>query len=532
MSTNSVVPSAAAAPPVAAPAAAPAPVSTPAVPAAAPSAPAATPAAAPSTSVSQPPDPKNFTGDQFAEYRAAKAKYAAEHPDGEEAAKPADAVAAPGDAVADPAKVEEPAKADAAAPDFEAGGDPLEEHTSITPQALSEMLGTNKALQDALAADPKAKGALFKMARENAELKEFADIFPDADSGRFAAKTANEYVALRTKFETAQTPADMNGAFESFVDQFKIVDADGKPVLENGVPKLAADYYAFADTFKGRLFDGAMAEIAERLAANQYATPEAREADENRKLAYEFLKQDTGEIQTGPDLSALPPEVRAQIEKREADLKAREEALNGKQTGQSAQEQAAAKAAHYQAFNKEIGGRIKGVFDSTLKPLREAGVHIPSYLLDSPDGKTAPQFVTRVVTQFKEITGKDAKILRDRVSLEQLPPTPENLKRRVDYEDKLYQAMLPKLIKGELRTVSAKLKADLEVQNKKPDTANVSTEPRANGSSPTPTSWTLETSVTEARRLVDAELAAKGEFLDTAEKNLRVMTRARQLRQR
>jgi hypothetical protein len=549
MATTPVAPSApAAAAPSAAPTPAPVstpvstPVATPSAPVATPASPVATPAspAAPSTA-SLPPNPKDFRGDQIAEFRQARAKYSAEHPEwnGETPVEATDApktaaeaeAAVKKDAQPEAGKTEEAAKAETQ-PELKAepGTDPLAEEPSLTPQALTELLGANQALNDALAADPKAKGALYKMARENAELKPFADVFPDIESAKFAATTANEFVSLRAKFETATNPEQMATAFESFVDQFKIVDEKGQPVLNaDGTPKLGDDYYAFMDHTIGRYIDGSIADIEKRIAGNQYPNEEAKEADENKLLAYKFIKDESANTAepAGLDLSGLSPEAREAFQKREADLKAREDALNGKQQGQSKQDQEKARTEHHQQYLRQTGQRIKGVFDATTKELREAGVLIPSFLLDSPDGKTAPQFVSRVIDQFKATTRADAKILRDRINLEKLPPTPENLARRVEYEDKLYQRMLPKLIKSELRNVSAKLKADIESQTKKPG-GNVSVEPKASGAAPTPQAWTQESSMEQAKKNVAEQ--TKGKFVDPGERNAMVLAEARRLR--
>ena len=517
--------------PISAPAVAPAPVSAPAAPppVSTPVVPAAPPAPV-APSAPAPPDPKNYPGDKFAEFRADKAKYAAEHPEGEP-----DAAAAPVEVppVAPPetVKPEDPVPVEIK-PEDAAPAEPatLDEEPSYTPQAITELANRKPALKALLDADPEIKGMMYSQARQIAALKPLGDLFTDVPAAQFAAQTSAEYVGLRTKFQTAESPEDRKGAMSAFVDQFKIVDDKGNPVLENGKPKLAADYYTFTQTFLDTHIDGAMAEIDERLTANNYHSAEAREKDENRKLAYEFIRDDKEDGDSGPDLSALPAEVREQLDRERKELKDKNDELSGKQKAQSEEEHAAQKTAYYQAYTKEIGGRIKAVFDSTIKPLREAGVHIPSYLLESPDGKTVPQFVARVIGQFKDITGKTAKVLQDRVALEMLPMTPENRQRRVEYEDKLYQNLIPKLIKTELRSISAKMKSDLEQANKKPDSANVSAEPAGGGAPPAGTSWTLETSMAEARKLVDAEATAKGEYLDTADRNLRITTKARQLR--
>ena len=114
----------------------------------------------------------------------------------------------------------------------------------------------------------------------------------------------------------------------------------------------------------------------------------------------------------------------------------------------------------------------------------------------------------------------------DLIDLELLPPSDEKLQRRVEYVDKLYQRSLPTLIKSELRSINAKLKADLEAHTKKSTTGQPTPEPR-NGSAPTPRSWTVESSIKEASRLVNEKF---GKSIDQAEANVRAQVAARYIR--
>src|ERR1700732_1741533 len=96
-------------------------------------------------------------------------------------AKPAEEAAKPAEGGAKPAEPE------AGSEDYS-----LDEPAApLTPQALNDLLKGDAALKAAIEANPAAKGALFKMAREHAELSQFKGIFAGKQAAEFARDTAN-----------------------------------------------------------------------------------------------------------------------------------------------------------------------------------------------------------------------------------------------------------------------------------------------------------------------------------------------------
>jgi len=395
------------------------------------------------------------------------------------------------------------------------------------------MLTKNEALKAALDAHPEQRNALMKMAREHAEFAPIAKHFPDENAAVFAKETAGNYVALQSSLMGAvQNPETAGAAYDMFLSHFQVVDKDGKPVMEaDGVtPKLGDDYYIIADRTIDTWIKGSMEDLRARIDANKYTSEEARERDQQRLLAYQFLSEDAGDESAAPgdelDLSDIPEDKRARIEKMQKDLKDREAALNGKSKEQQTQEQTALVQKNNQAFRSKAGAKAKAVIDSTVEAVRKAGAYVPAYLLESTDGKNPPPFVAKVMQQFQDSVMSDPKTRADLIDLELLPPTDEKVSRRVEYMDKLYQKTLPRLIKAELRAIAGKVKADVEAHTKKATSGTPTPEPR-NGSAPSPSSWTVETSIKEASRLVNEKF---GDRIDQSTKNMYAQAAARYLR--
>lgn len=509
------------------PAPAPAPVATPA-PETAPQggAPPATPAAAPKAA-----DYQGREAEFLRDMRVWRRDHPGEEPAQEaqpaEPAKPAEAApegAQPTEAQPEAGKPEEAPKLP-------------QQPAPVTPEVLNQMIAENPGFK-ALLDDPAngaLKGRLFAMARENAELGPIGRIFPDVASAEFAQKTANDFVGLRTSFETAETPEQFQSAFDSFVDQFRVYDPQGNPMNEaDGSPRLAPDFYKFSDHFIGQYIDGSIADIEARLASNQYAQAEQKEADEHLLLAYKFIQEDAKAAdrrqgEAAPSLDDLPPEQRTRLESWQKDLEDRERKLNESQQGQTKAQAQQARQQYTAELAHKSGARIKATVDQTVQELRDAGAYVPSYLLESPDGKTVPDFLKRVIDQFNERVRADALTRKNLVALEMAPPTPENLERRVSFMDKLYQKHLPGLVRGELNKITNRIADDLKQRNQERDAkaAQVTPEPRATGVARTPDAMSQEASMEEAKRQVKQQF---GNTLDPGEFNARVLSKARQLR--
>lgn len=461
--SSPIIPAAPAAPVAAAPTPAPAPVSTPApvAPAAAP--PAATvPTPAPTApSGPQPPkrpDPANF-GNAIEHYEAEVQwkqeieAFKAENPgvaisdelqappaEAAPETKPAEGETKPTEGEQKPPEGETPA----------ADEDPiiLKDEPSLTPQALNELIKGDEALKAALEANPAAKGQLFKMAREHAELQQFKGIFPNAESANFAKKEAASKVALRTQFQMAETPEGMAKAFDSFMNEFAVLGPDGKQVIDaQGQPVYGDDLYAFGEHVVSRYTDASLSEVESRLAANQYATPEDRTRDEDLKIALQIINEDIRPSEkraADPDLSSLAPDVRAQVQARLDEAKrieaanATNDANRGKLNRQEQRKQGTTE------FFQRSAARLWPQVDKIVEKLRGAGAIIPDWQLTTTlPGTNISAFQNEVGSRIQAFIKADPYLENHMMQLEMQylqNPTPETMQQRVAYFDGILQS--------------------------------------------------------------------------------------------
>jgi hypothetical protein len=543
-----VAPAPVAAPAVSAPAPTPAPVSTPAAPASAPETPApvapaadpaapaseAAPAAPAAAATTRPAKPKreDFGEEEGGRYLTAHSKWEQEdaawseaNPNGE--AAPAAEVKA--EDAADPnAKLAEENA------DLDLSKLPAED-AAVTPQALQELLTGDAALTAALEANPAAKGKLFQMARRNAEMEPIAKLFPTVQSAEFAQKTAGEYVGLRSKFEMAVVqPEKIGDAFDAFVDQFRIMGADGKPVLDaSGQPKLAEDFNMLASHMRQLDIEGSLSEIKARLEANTYQNPAMKERDEQLAFAYELI-QDAGNFHDRPDYSHLPEAERTALEEREAKVRAAEEALAAKDgTAKTAAQKAELKAAADKGEKDFLAGHSKYLattLEATVKEMRDAGAHIPQWMLEyKAPGQSMSTFGQNVINRLVQVVKSDPYLDAQSNKLQRAHarnPTPETLRDRLDFFNGIAKDNLRSIVLDELKT-GVKKSAPAPSATA-PEAPNPSNEPRGGGGAPAPVAMTQESAMKMAREQLAKELP-HWDAMDAAQRNSYALTRMSQI---
>jgi FtsZ-interacting cell division protein YlmF len=442
-----------------------------------------------------------------------------------------DEVAAPGDATtaADAAKVEDPNAQTTETPAEVTEPFSFEDEPAITPQSLNDMLQGDEAIKAAVEANPKVKNALHKLARENAELVQFKGIYPNADSARFAKQTADRTVSLRMQFQRAETPELMATAYDSFMQEFAVVDAAGKPVLDaQGQPTYGDDFYALNEHIIERYSDNTGAEVEARLAANKYATPAERQRDEDLKIAIDIIKEDLkgsyGEAK--PDLSQYPEEIRSDIQKKLDDIERREAALNGKRTeAQKIEHQQKVTQANQQ-YMTDIARRTYDGIQEIVKEFRNKGALLPDWqLLAAAPGSKTPIFYQNVANEMEKLIKADAYTFQNFLELEAKPPTPENTKARVEFFDRLLKDNLRTIVKTQVRGFG---KQQVEAAAAKPEpTTTASVEPRSQAA-PTPKILTKDEAYAQAKaNLVKTDRDFGN--LSEAEQLAKVMTAANRL---
>lgn len=400
----------------------------------------------------------------------------------------------------------------------------------ITPQSLNDMLQGDAAIQSAVEANPKVKHALHRMARENAELSQFKGIYPNKQSAEFAKQTAARTTGLRMQFQQADSPEKMAGAFDNFMQEFAVVGADGKQVMdEHGQPVYGDDFYGMTEHVIQRYSDNTLADVEVRLAANKYANDADRTRDLDLKMALDIVKEDLrGEYgkPAPPDLSHLPENVRTDIQKRMDDVEKRESALNGKRTEQQ-------KVEHQQkvsqANTQYMGDITKRTFDGIqeiVKDFRAKGAVLPDWqLLAAAPGSKTPIFYQNVASEIEKIIAADPYTKMSMIELEMKPPTPENIKARVEFFDRLLKDNLRNVVKGQIRGFGKQQAEAAAAQPAPAHTASI--EPRSQAA-PRPQVLTKDAAYAQAKAEI---MKTNKDFsnLSDSEQLAMVMTKANQL---
>ena len=358
----------------------------------------------------------------------------------------ADAAATPADAETKPAETETPA-ADADAETFSLDEGPA----SLTPQALNDLLKGDEALKAAIEGNPAAKGALFKMAREHAELSQFKGIFPNKDAATFARDTANRTVGLRSQFQMAETPEGMSKAFDSFMQEFAVIGADGKQVVdETGEPVYGDDLYLLGEhVVKDRFIEKFESEVKEALQKNTYTSEDERELDNDTALAFDIIKrryfpEESDSKPKDPDLSHLPDDVRKEVQGRLDEAKRIEAANAEAKAGGKKQSRDQVRKEGTQQFFKDAGTRTFQQVDKIIDGLRKAGAIIPDWQLNTPlPGTQTSAFKNAVGMEIENHIKADPYESNKQIQLEVqylANPTPENMAARVQAFDSILQS--------------------------------------------------------------------------------------------
>lgn len=550
MSTTPIVPStpAASTAPVATPA--PQPTITPPTPAPAAPTTMASPAAgappAPAVSSPQPPakpDPSEFgsTSDWFAAnvtYQEQLEAFNAENPDATETNPAESGTLAPEvEAEAPPVETE---KTSEEVPKVDEETYSLDEDPTVTPQALNDLIKNDEELKAALEANPAAKNQLFKMARENAELQQFKGIFPSGEAAKFAQKVSTETVALRHQFQVAETPEQMAGVFDSFAKQFQVFDGKGQPVIDpdTGGPLLGDDYYAYHEHVVDRYVGSTLEEVEARLAANQYASEDERERDNDLKLALSIVKGDLHpSAETAPDRSGLPEDARKQIEAAEARAKAAEEKLEGKNAGAKKQSREQVRSEGTKQFFKDAGTRTFEKVGKIIEQMEKAGAVINYWALNTTiPGSNVSAFNNEVGKSIEQAIKADSytsNVMND-LELQYLRnPTPENMQARVAAYDSFLQArdasgrsLLNSIVTRLVRT-HAKPVVDSAKSGHVDTAPNASREP-VQGGAPKPQTMTRDDAWHAAEKALSKEVQG-WDNMSQSERMAQIMTRSAQL---
>ena len=536
------------------------PSSTPSTPApATPPQTGSTPAGAPPSSGPKPPAKPDASGfGNATDYYQADVTYQQElaafkeaNPDfkSEESAAvvPAPGDAVPADGETKPAEAETTPAEGETKPAEEAKADDepiiLAEEQSLTPQALNELLKGDEALRAAVEANPKAKNALMKLAREHAELSQFKGIFPNAESAKFAQAEAGKAVSLKAQFQNADTPEGMAKAFDSFMGEFAVVDDKGQQVIgEDGLPVFADDAYAFNEHIvDDRYFSSALSEIEANLKANAFKSDQERQDELDAKTAIEILRKrdfnhrHESSAAPDPDLSSLAPDVRKQVEDRLAEAKRVEAANQAENAGKGKASRQEQRQAGTKEFFGKSASRVWPAVDKIVEKLRAAGAIIPDWQLTTPlPGTDVSAFRNEVGNRIQQFVKADPYISDHMMQLELqylANPNDQTMGQRVEYFDRVLQSKDEtgrSLLNRIVSNIVHKYGTTVAEGGKTAETAPTASKTPAQGTPVTPKQMTADDAWKAAEQQLSKEVQGWGN-MSSAEQMTYTMGRQREL---
>jgi hypothetical protein len=270
------------------------------------------------------------------------------------------------------------------------------EVAAATPAAIEEWTTKSPALKAALDEAPELREAIMGMARENEAAKPILEVSGTVEEATFNRDHANRLVTLQTNWMlSAEDPEMVGTAWDQTVEMFKERDGEGKEILENGKPKLGADFKPFvhrAATAAMEDFNSGVgqqiADLKSRLAGN-YPNDEAREADaellkdaEYQKAAFDFVLEKL-KLQDGgaTGLPPLPADATPQQKAMQKQLDDRQKALDAKEGKQTVESRKAARAQLNSAIDGVWSQTINTTIENRINAMTERGEYIPAFVL-------------------------------------------------------------------------------------------------------------------------------------------------------
>lgn len=425
--------------------------------------------------------------------------------------------------------LEEEKPAEQPAPEAEAkpaeeAAKPAEQSDAVTPESLNSFLQEDAALKAAIDANPKAKGAIFEMARKYAVADPIAKRFAYSDeAAQFAEQASGTMVEIRSGFLEALDSGNVEGAFSRFAEEFAERDKDGNPVKDaQGNIVYGEDFQMMNDHIVDTYFAIEMGDLKQAIDAGQFPNEDAKEQAEMTLQALQWvLDWKAGKLTGAPDLSKITdPNARAYYEAKEKELAEREQKLNGVGKEQDSAQRKQQRQDFEVAVQRKVGGSVGRRLDQMIKEEADAGVFIPSYVLEAKDPKTGISlFAQKMLDRFAEATygrvdqatGKvvgGVSFIRNQMkSLARRAPSPQAEQDRVDFAMKLIDAHLPAIFKDELRQIQRKAQSDSQRRGAGHEAAAQLTErePRGGGAPTGPKPKSAQDAMQMAYKEVDEQ---------------------------
>ena len=217
----------------------------------------------------------------------------------------------------------------------------LEEDDYFNARMLNEKINANPELRAALERSPELRNAMFRNARLASETARYKELFPDVESARYAAENAATFRHLDELFLNATTPEGTGRFLQKWAEMSVLADEQGRPVLENGAPKLHPAFTALLDNI--------------RTNELKYLRQRAEsQGDQELMAALDIIAERTTPASAAHD--ELPAHIRATAEQ----IKAREAELNRRQLEQQHAEQT--------RFDRSVGDDATSQINALIEP--------------------------------------------------------------------------------------------------------------------------------------------------------------------
>lgn len=220
---------------------------------------------------------------------------------------------------------------------------------AASPKAFADFLKEHPEASEALDASPELKNKVFAALRRDTENREIRQYVPDVETAKMVTQAASTFQAIDNRFLEATTPEGAQEFLNHWVREAMILDDQGKPVMEDGKYKLhPALTYTFDHIFKNKL--------------SVLADQAKKSGDERLQTALEIINGVTSPSSSASD--EFPDELKPYAES----LKAKEDALNKRESDAARQQRESQATAHLQSIDRAEDTAAKSV-RSQLEPL-------------------------------------------------------------------------------------------------------------------------------------------------------------------
>ncbi|MBZ5524789.1 MAG: hypothetical protein LAP21_21330 [Acidobacteriia bacterium] len=217
----------------------------------------------------------------------------------------------------------------------------LEEDDYFNPKLLNEKINASPELRAALEKSPELRNAMFRNARLASETSRYKELFPDVESARYAAETSATFRQLDDLFLNATTPEGTGRFLQKWAEMSVLADERGRPLMENGVPKLHPAFTAMLDNI--------------RTNELRYLRQQAeKQGDQELVAALDIISERNSPTSAAHD--ELPAHIRATADQ----IRARETELNRRQLQQQHAEQA--------RFDQVVGDDSTNQINALIEP--------------------------------------------------------------------------------------------------------------------------------------------------------------------